>query len=97
MLINNRNAWPADPSRPARQDDLRGSHFRVMPVLKDLIVDMSGFFSAVPIREPYLKHEQPEPSASGSRSKDRAGFDDTTKCILCAACKFLPLVWARPE
>ena len=43
--------------------------------------------------------DQPEPERERRQSpQDRARFDDTTKCILCAACtSSCPSFWARPE
>ncbi len=58
-----------------------------MPVLKDLVVDMDGFFAAYRAVKPYLINDD-EPSERERRQSpaDRAKFDDSTKCILCAAC-----------
>jgi succinate dehydrogenase / fumarate reductase iron-sulfur subunit len=70
-----------------------------LPVVKDLIVDMSGFFAKYRSVKPYLINDSPEPERERRQSpKDRARYDDTTKCILCAACTTsCPSFWARPE
>ena len=57
-----------------------------LPVLKDLIVDMEPFFEAYRSIKPFLIADGREPTKERLQSaKDRERFDDTTKCILCAA------------
>ena len=94
MLINNRNRLACR----IRVDQL-GKKISVaplpgLPVVKDLIVDMSGFFGKYRSVKPYLINDQPEPERERRQSaEDRARYDDTTKCILCAACtSVLPVV-----
>jgi succinate dehydrogenase / fumarate reductase iron-sulfur subunit len=68
-----------------------------LPVLKDLIVDMEPFFEAYRAVKPYLIAYGNEPSKERIQSQaDRAKFDDTTKCILCACCTTsCPVYWAE--
>jgi succinate dehydrogenase / fumarate reductase iron-sulfur subunit len=68
-----------------------------LPVLKDLIVDMEPFFEAYRAVKPYLIAYGNEPSKERIQSQaDRARFDDTTKCILCACCTTsCPVYWAE--
>lgn len=68
-----------------------------LPVLKDLIVDMEPFFEAYRAVKPYLIAYGNEPSRERIQSQaDRARFDDTTKCILCACCTTsCPVYWAE--
>src|SRR5665811_1270853 len=70
-----------------------------LPVVKDLIVDMNGFFGKYRSVKPFLINDQPEPEREWRQSQEeRARFEDTTKCILCAACtSSCPSFWARPE
>ncbi|RKN46879.1 succinate dehydrogenase iron-sulfur subunit [Streptomyces hoynatensis] len=67
-----------------------------MTVLKDLVVDMEPFFQAYRDVLPFLITEGNEPSRERLQSPaDRARFDDTTKCILCAACtSSCPIYWS---
>ncbi|CAG0928694.1 succinate dehydrogenase / fumarate reductase, iron-sulfur subunit [Thermoflexales bacterium] len=67
-----------------------------MPIIKDLTVDMERFFAKYRSVKPYLITEEPEPERERLQSPaDRARFDDTTKCILCAACtSSCPSFWA---
>lgn len=60
---------------------------RGFPVIKDLLVEMDGFFAAYRSIKPWLINEEPAPAAERLQSpKERDRFDDGTKCILCAAC-----------
>jgi succinate dehydrogenase / fumarate reductase iron-sulfur subunit len=58
-----------------------------LPVIKDLIVDMKPFFDHYKSVMPYLINDQPAPTIERLQSPvERARYDDTTKCILCACC-----------
>lgn len=67
-------------------------------VLKDLIVDMEPFMEHFRSVMPYFVNDDPVPADGRERlqsPEDRARFDDTTKCILCAACTTsCPSFWA---
>jgi succinate dehydrogenase / fumarate reductase iron-sulfur subunit len=99
MMINGRNRLACK----IRVDQL-GSRISVAPlpgmkVIKDLVVDMEDFFAKYRSVMPFLVAND-EPPANAERlqsSEDREKFDDTTKCILCAACtSSCPSFWARP-
>jgi succinate dehydrogenase / fumarate reductase iron-sulfur subunit len=67
-------------------------------VLKDLIVDMEPFFEHYRSVMPYfVNNEVPADGREILQSpEDRERFDDTTKCILCAACTTsCPSFWAN--
>jgi succinate dehydrogenase / fumarate reductase iron-sulfur subunit len=68
-------------------------------VLKDLIVDMEPFFDHYRSVLPYFINDSPVPANGRERlqsPEDRERFDDTTKCILCAACTTsCPSYWAN--
>ncbi|MFT6563524.1 MAG: succinate dehydrogenase / fumarate reductase iron-sulfur subunit [Actinomycetes bacterium] len=66
-----------------------------LPQEKDLIVDMEPFFKAYREVMPFLVTEGRPPTREWIQSADeRAAFDDTTKCILCAACTTsCPVFW----
>jgi succinate dehydrogenase / fumarate reductase, iron-sulfur subunit len=72
-----------------------------LPVLKDLIVDMEPFFEHYRSVKPYYINDTATPEDGRERRQsqaDRARFDDTTKCILCAACTTAcPSYWANGE
>ncbi len=72
-----------------------------LPVLKDLIVDMEPFFEHYRSIHPYFINDLPAPADGRERRQsqaDRERFDDTTKCILCAACTTAcPSFWANDK
>jgi len=72
-----------------------------MKVIKDLIVDMEPFFDNYKQILPYFINESPIPEDGRERiqsQEERARFDDTTKCILCAACTTsCPTFWASDD
>ena len=72
---------------------------RGLPVLKDLIVDMEPFFAGYRSVLPYLINDSGEPDTERLQSpEERHRFDDTTKCILCAACTTsCPIFWGDEE
>jgi len=82
--------------------DLGGRKITVEPILglkviKDLVVDMEPFFEHYRSVLPYLINDEPPPLKERLQSpEERARFDDTTKCILCACCTTAcPSFWAN--
>ena len=98
MRINGRNRLACkvlikdlDITKPIYVEAIKG-----LPLEKDLIVDMEPFFESFKAVQPFL--------VAGNKPKDgkeriqtvaqRERFDDTTKCILCAACTAsCPVFW----
>ncbi|MBX3057838.1 MAG: succinate dehydrogenase iron-sulfur subunit [Anaerolineae bacterium] len=69
-------------------------------VIKDLVVDMEPFFDHYRSVLPYFVNDNvPADGREFLQSpEDRARFDDTTKCILCAACTTsCPSFWANEK
>ena len=70
-------------------------------VVKDLVVDFEPFFEHYRSVMPYFVPNTPVPQNGRERHQspeDRAKFDDTTKCILCACCTTsCPSFWASGE
>ncbi|NWF71230.1 MAG: succinate dehydrogenase iron-sulfur subunit [Chloroflexi bacterium] len=84
--------------------DINGSKVQVepilgLPVIKDLVVDMEPFFGHYREVMPFFVNDEPVPANGRERLQspdDRAQYDDTTKCILCAACTTsCPSFWAN--
>jgi len=60
---------------------------RSMPVQKDLMVDQGRFFDNFRAVKPYLINDEPAGGKERPQTpEERQRFDDTTNCILCAAC-----------
>ncbi len=98
MRINGRNRLACktlikdlNPDKEITVEPIKG-----LPVLKDLVVDMEPFFDAYRAIMPFLVTDGHEPSRERIQSQaDRERFDDTTKCILCAACTTsCPVFWS---
>jgi succinate dehydrogenase / fumarate reductase iron-sulfur subunit len=68
-------------------------------VIKDLIVDMEPFFEHYRSVKPWLINDEAAPEKERYQSAEqRAIFDDTTKCILCACCTTgCPSFWANEK
>jgi len=99
MLINGVNRLACkvlikDLKQPIKVEPIRG-----LKVEKDLIVDMEPFFAQYRKVLPFLINDEPAPERERLQSpEERARFDDTTKCILCAACTTsCPVYWADGE
>ncbi|MEU0985521.1 succinate dehydrogenase iron-sulfur subunit [Streptomyces sp. NPDC005953] len=97
MRINGKNRLACktlikdlNPAKPITVEPIKG-----LTVLKDLIVDMEPFFQAYRDVMPFLVTKGNEPTRERLQSaEDRERFDDTTKCILCAACtSSCPVFW----
>ncbi|MFG2829039.1 succinate dehydrogenase iron-sulfur subunit [Streptomyces sp. NPDC048434] len=97
MRINGRNRLACktlikdiNPEKPITVEAIKG-----LTVLKDLVVDMEPFFQAFRDVMPFLITTGNEPTRERRQSaEDRERFDDTTKCILCAACtSSCPVFW----
>ena len=100
MLINGRNRLACK----IRVDQLGKKVITVaplpgLPLVKDLVVDMEAFFEKFRSVQPYLQTTDLPPIRERLQSaEDRTRFDDTTKCILCAACtSSCPSFWAQPS
>ncbi|BAU85600.1 succinate dehydrogenase iron-sulfur protein [Streptomyces laurentii] len=97
MRINGKNRLACktlikdlNPEKPITVEPIKG-----LTVLKDLVVDMEPFFQAYRDVMPFLITKGNEPTRERLQSaEDRERFDDTTKCILCAACtSSCPVFW----
>jgi succinate dehydrogenase / fumarate reductase iron-sulfur subunit len=72
---------------------------RGFPIIKDLVVDMEPFFDKYRSIKPYfINYDPPPPVERYQSQQDREKFDDTTKCILCAACtSSCPSYWGNHD
>ena len=69
------------------------------PVIRDLVVDMSRFFSQYLSIKPYLINDEPPPEKERLQSPaERDKLDGLYECILCACCTSqCPSSWWNPE
>jgi len=70
-----------------------------LPVIRDLIVDMTQFFDNFHSVKPYLVNNDPVPKTERLQSpEDRAKLDGLYECILCGACTTsCPSFWWNPD
>lgn len=70
-----------------------------LPVVRDLVIDMSLFYQQYEKVQPYLQNNEPAPAIERLQSpEDRAKLDGLYECILCACCSTsCPSFWWNPE
>ena len=95
MVVNGENMLACqvlvkEVSNPIKIEPIRG-----LPVIKDLVVNMDSFFESYKKVMPYLVNdEEPGERERLQSPDDQERFEDTTKCILCAACTTsCPVFW----
>ena len=96
MRINGRNRLACktlikdlDITQPIYVEPIKG-----LKVEKDLVVDMEPFYQAYRDVKPFLIASDTPAAERLQSPEDRARFEDTTKCILCAACTTsCPVFW----
>jgi succinate dehydrogenase / fumarate reductase, iron-sulfur subunit len=95
MRINGVNRLACKVLAKDMPDEIMIEPIKGLPVEKDLVVDMEPFFDAYRAIKPFLITYGNQPSREFVQSPaDRDRFDDTTKCILCAACTTsCPVYW----
>src|SRR5579863_902364 len=70
-----------------------------LPVIRDLIVDMTQFFNQYHSVKPYVIDDRPQPERERIQSpQERAELDGVIECILCACCSTAcPSFWWNPD
>ena len=70
-----------------------------LPVIRDLVVDMTQFYDHYKKIEPYLQNDTPAPAIERLQSpEDREKLDGLYECILCACCSTsCPSFWWNPD
>ncbi|SEH04579.1 succinate dehydrogenase iron-sulfur subunit [Candidatus Venteria ishoeyi] len=100
MNINGRNTLACIKPVTDLQGDLRIYPLPHLPVIKDLVVDLSHFYAQQAATQPWLKSQTPAPpDHERLQSKtERAKLDGLYECILCACCSTsCPSYWWNSE
>jgi len=101
MRINGRNMLACKTLVRDVGDKITVEPLLGLKVAKDLIVDMEPFFDNYKKMLPYFINDSPLPEGGRERlqsPEQRARFDESTKCIMCAACTTsCPSFWASDE
>ena len=102
MNINGRNGLAcitplSDACKPGQKLVLRP--LPGLPVIRDLVVDMSVFYKQYEKVKPYLINDDPPPAIERLQSpEERAQLDGLYECILCACCSTsCPSFWWNPD
>lgn len=99
MTISGKNNLACE----AQVQDLKGTIWveplRSFPVIKDLIVDMEGFYGSYRIIKPYLIAGTPPTDKERLQSpEERRLLDGSYECILCGCCtSSCPSFWADKD
>ena len=70
-----------------------------LPVVRDLVIDMSQFYAQYEKIKPYMMNDSTPPEKERLQSQeDRAKLDGLYECILCACCSTAcPSFWWNPD
>ena len=70
-----------------------------LPVVRDLVVDMSMFYTQYEKVQPYLQNNSPAPAIERLQTpEEREKLDGLYECILCACCSTsCPSFWWNPD
>ena len=70
-----------------------------LPVIRDLVVDMSQFYRQYEKVDPFLQNDSPPPAQERLQSpEEREKLDGLYECILCACCSTAcPSFWWNPD
>jgi succinate dehydrogenase / fumarate reductase, iron-sulfur subunit len=86
-------------SAVAKKDKLILRPLPGLPIVRDLVVDMSAFYKQYERIKPYLQNDDTAPAIERLQSpEDRAKLDGLYECILCACCSTnCPSFWWNPD
>ena len=99
MNINGRNGLACTTPVKGLKEPVILRPLPGMPIIRDLVVDLTQFFAQYESIKPYLVNDEPPPQKERLQSPaDRAKLDGLYECILCACCTTqCPSFWWNPE
>ncbi len=99
MNINGKNGLACTTNLKQLKEPVELRPLPGLPVIRDLIVDMSQFFKQYHSVKPYLINDTPPPEKERLQSpEDRDELDGLYECILCACCSTsCPSFWWNPD
>jgi succinate dehydrogenase / fumarate reductase iron-sulfur subunit len=99
MNINGRNGLACITSLSSLRQPIEIRPLPGLPVIRDLIVDMTQFFKQYHSIKPYLVNNDPPPETERLQSpQDRVELDGLYECILCGCCTTAcPSFWWNPD
>ncbi len=99
MNINGKNRLACTTRIVSLQEPIIIRPLPGLPVVRDLVVDMSQFYDQYNKAKPYLINNDPPPATERLQSPaERAKLDGLYECILCACCSTAcPSYWWNPD
>jgi succinate dehydrogenase / fumarate reductase iron-sulfur subunit len=99
MNINGKNRLACTTHLSSLSEPIVIRPFPGMPVIRDLVVDMTQFYNQYDKAKPYLQNESPAPATERLQSpEERAKLDGLYECILCGCCTTsCPSFWWNPD
>ena len=99
MNINGRNGLACITSLSSLKQPIEIRPLPGLPVIRDLIVDMTQYFKQYHSIKPYLVNNDPPPETERLQSpQDRVELDGLYECILCGCCTTAcPSFWWNPD
>ena len=99
MNINGKNGLACITKLADLQEPVKIMPLPGLPVIRDLIVDMSQFFKQYHSIKPYVVNDTPPPETERLQSpEDREELNGLYECILCACCSTsCPSFWWNPD
>tara|TARA_B100001248_G_scaffold181841_1_gene138440 strand:- start:1375 stop:2121 length:747 start_codon:yes stop_codon:yes gene_type:complete len=101
MSINGKNglACITPVSEVAKGNKIELRPLPGLPVVRDLVVDMTEFYAQYEKIKPFLQNDTPPPNQERLQSpSDRDKLDGLYECILCACCSTsCPSFWWNPD
>jgi succinate dehydrogenase / fumarate reductase iron-sulfur subunit len=99
MNINGRSALACLTKLAALAEPIEIRPVAGLPVIRDLVVDMTGFYRQYRAVKPYLINRDPEPEIEHLQSiEDREKLDGLYECIMCGCCSTMcPSFWWNPD
>jgi succinate dehydrogenase / fumarate reductase iron-sulfur subunit len=99
MNINGRNGLACITPLSSLKQPIEIRPLPGLPVIRDLIVDMSQFFKQYHSIKPYLINNDPPPETERLQSpKQREELNGLYECILCGCCSTAcPSFWWNPD
>lgn len=97
--VNGKNGLACILPLAELQEPVRICPLPGLPVLRDLVVDMSQFYKQYHSIKPYLINDEPTPEKERLQSPaQRDELDGLYECILCACCSTsCPSFWWNPD
>jgi succinate dehydrogenase / fumarate reductase iron-sulfur subunit len=99
MNINGKNRLACTTHISSLKGPIVVRPFPGLPVIRDLVVDMTQFYQQYAKVQPYLQNTNPLPAKERLQSpEERAKLDGLYECILCACCtSSCPSFWWNPD